>query len=180
MVFEHGDEPDSVLTVIARVLSKDGMLIFHTPNTYGYATILARMIPERLKSRLVHLLQRREEEDVFPAYYRLNSPASIRKTAAESGFKVNEIRLVCSSAQVVVFPPIAFLELIWIRFLLSKTGRPLRTNIITILEKARDAEMESRIPARSRSGSCADEDPESRPAATAPDALPGHVPHTAS
>ena len=136
MVFEHLDDPEGLLTEIARVLSKDGELIFHTPNTYGYATILARMIPESLKSKLVYVLQDRKEEDVFPAYYKINSPASIQKTATACGLKVHEIRLICSSAQVVVFPPIAFLELIWIRFLLSKTGRPLRTNIIAILENA--------------------------------------------
>lgn len=135
MVFEHFDNPEKQLMEIFRVLSRGGKLIFHTPNKLGYTTLLARMIPKSIKDRLVYILQGRKEEDVFPAFYRINSKSQIYKLAKLTGFNVLKIKMICSSAQFVILPPIVFLELIYIRFLMSKLGKPLRTNIIAILEK---------------------------------------------
>jgi ubiquinone/menaquinone biosynthesis C-methylase UbiE len=136
MVFEHLDNPERQLKEIARVLTKGGKLIFHTPNALGYATLFARMIPEFIKKKFIYLLEGRKEEDVFVTHYKINTPSQIKRLAKLSGFSVSEIRMICSSAQFVVLPPIVFLELIWIRFLMSKAGKPLRTDIIAILEKA--------------------------------------------
>ncbi len=136
MVFEHLDNPEKQLKEISRVLTKGGKLIFHTPNKLAYSTLAAMIIPETIKDRLVYILQGRKEEDVFPAYYKINSPSKIKEIAALSGFNVLKIKMICSSAQFVVLPPIVFFELIWIRLLMSKRGKPLRTNIIAILEKA--------------------------------------------
>jgi 2-polyprenyl-3-methyl-5-hydroxy-6-metoxy-1,4-benzoquinol methylase len=136
MVFEHLDTPEEQMKEIARVLSKGGKLVFHTPNRLGYSTLAAMIIPEAIKDRLVYILQGRKEEDVFPAYYGINSQSRIQEIAALSGFNVSKIKMICSSAQFVIFPPILIFELIWIRLLMTKVGRPLRTNIIAILEKA--------------------------------------------
>ena len=57
MVFEHLDHPEKQLREIARVLSKDGKLIFHTPNKFGYATLIARLIAEAIKAKLVYVIQ---------------------------------------------------------------------------------------------------------------------------
>lgn len=135
MVFEHLNCPEKQLKEICRVLSKGGKLIFHTPNKLSYATLLARMLPDCIKPKLVYILQNRKEEDVFPAFYRINSISQIHKTAKLVGFNVLKIKLLCSSAQFVVLPPLAVLELIYIRLLMFKAGRLLRTNIIAILEK---------------------------------------------
>ena len=135
MVFEHLDNPEKQLKEIARVLAKNGKLIFHTPNNLSYSTLMARMLPEAIKGKLIYFLQGRKEEDVFPAYYRINSQKRIKHLAKLSGLTVSKIRMICSSAQFVVLPPIVLFELIWIRFLMSKVGKPFRTNIITILQK---------------------------------------------
>ena len=136
MVFEHLDNPEGQLKEISRILKSGGKLIFHTPNTLGYTSIMARICPEFIKDKIVYFLQRREEEDVFRAYYRINSTSKIVNMAKSSGFNVSQIMMICSSAQFVVFPPIVFFELLWIRFLMTEIARPLRTNIIAILEKA--------------------------------------------
>ena len=117
------------------MLKSGGKLIFHTPNKFGYTTLLARMIPEFIKKKLVYFLQGRKEEDVFPTYYRINSRSQIARLADLSGFYVLKLRMVCSSATLIILPPIVLLELIWIRFLMLRAGRPLRTNIIAILQK---------------------------------------------
>lgn len=136
MVFEHFDKPEEQLTEIARVLKPRGKLIFHTPNTFGYTTMMAKMIPEVIKQKLVYIFQRRKEEDVFPAFYEINSLSKITKLANMLGFKIVQIKMICSSAQFVIIPPIVFFELLWIRLLMTKIMKPFRTNIIAILEKA--------------------------------------------
>lgn len=136
MVFEHLDNPEIQLKEICRVLSNRGILIFHTPNKFSYTTLMARIIPEFIKEKLVYILEGRKAEDVFPAFYRINSRSEICKLAKLSGFNVIKLKLICSSGQFVILPPIVLFELIWIRFLMSKAGKSLRTNIIATLEKA--------------------------------------------
>lgn len=137
MVFEHLDDPDAQLREIRRILKPGGTLLFHTPNALSYATLAAKLIPESVKDRLVYLLQKRKEEDVFPAYYKINSPRSIREHARASGFEVDEVRMITSSAQLVVIPPLVFFELVLIRMLMTDRMKPYRTNIIVRLTKPR-------------------------------------------
>ncbi len=135
MVFEHLDNPQVQLTEIYRILKPGGTLIFHTPNTLGYTTIMAKLIPEAIKEKLVYLLQGRKDEDVFPAYYKVNSKSKIEKLAQRTGFRTKKIKMIVSSAQFVVIPPIVIFELLWIRLLMTKPFKCLRTNIIAFLEK---------------------------------------------
>ena len=135
MVFEHLDKPEKQLREISRVLIKGGKLIFHTPNILSYATLIATAVPKSLKTRLVRILQGRKEEDVFSTYYKVNSVSQIRKLAKLCNFRIIQTRLICSSPELAICLPLAFIEVIWIRFLMSKFGRPLRNNIIAILEK---------------------------------------------
>ena len=136
MVFEHLEDPEHQLKEIFRVLSVGGKLIFHTPNILGYSTIFARIIPEPLKAKIVYLLQGRKEEDVYPAFYRINSFRKIVELTKHSGFTLSKIYMICSSAQFAILPPIVVFELIFIRLLLSRAGRSFRTNIIAILGKS--------------------------------------------
>jgi SAM-dependent methyltransferase len=136
MVFEHLDDPQAQLSEIARVLAPGGRLIFHTPNKYGYATVMAKLIPEAFKGRLIYLLHRRREEDVFPAFYRINSKHDISSIARRSGFGIEEIRQSNSVAQFIIIPPLAVLELLWLRFLMTGAGRALRPNLIAVLQKS--------------------------------------------
>jgi ubiquinone/menaquinone biosynthesis C-methylase UbiE len=135
MVFEHLRFPEGQLKEIHRVLKKKGKLIFHTPNKWGYTTLFSRMVPEIIKDNLVNLLEGRKPEDVFQTFYKINSSAEIHRLADLANFKVLSVKLICSSPQFIIFPPILIFEMIFIKFLLSQFGRSLRTNIIAILEK---------------------------------------------
>ncbi len=138
MVVEHLENPDVQFREINRVLKPGGLFVFHTPNNLGYTTLLARAIPEAFKTHLISYLQGRKEEDVFPTYYRANSAKRIEALAAASGFRVERIHLLASSAQLVMLFPLVLLELMWIRFLLTDSGKKLRTNIISVLRKDND------------------------------------------
>src|SRR5438270_12099032 len=57
MVVEHLDAPRTQFAEIARVLKPGDVFIVHTPNRRGYATIAARLIPKRIKKKLVNLFE---------------------------------------------------------------------------------------------------------------------------
>ncbi len=137
MVLEHLSDPESQLREICRVLKPGGLFLFHTPNVLGYTTMMARLIPGVVKKKLIHLLDRRSGEEVFPTYYRANSFRRIRTLAAATGFQSVQIRPTASTATFAVIPPLAVVELVWIRIILTKRFRRLRPNLIGALRKAR-------------------------------------------
>lgn len=138
MVFEHLSDPVGQLKEIYRILKPGGMLMFHTPNAWGYGTFLARMIPDAIKDKLVYLLDGRDSLDVFKTYYRINSVAQIEKVIRETGFCIYRMHPVVSDAIFAVIPPLAFFELIFIRLLMMKCFRRLRSSFIVVLLKPVD------------------------------------------
>lgn len=137
MVFEHLKEPRIQLKEVSRILKPGGILILHTPNVLGYSTFISRFIPEFIKYGIIRVLQGRKEADVFPTYYKLNSTRAIENAAAFAGLGIKSIRLIVSEAEFIMIPPLAILELIFIRLLMSKFLKPFRTNIVAILQKPR-------------------------------------------
>jgi SAM-dependent methyltransferase len=135
MVVEHVAEPRVLLSEAHRVLKPSGVFLFHTPNLLNYATMLAHLVPERCKVRLIEFLEARKAEDVFPTLYRMNTPGRVRELASSVGFRVVELRLTESSAQAVMLGPLVLLELVWIRMLRLRLLQALRSNLIVVLQK---------------------------------------------
>lgn len=135
MVFEHLKEPQAQLADIYRILKPGGELIFHTPNSRGYGPFLASLLPESIKDRIIWYLQRRKPEDVFPTYYKINTPEAITELASAVGFRVVSLRLIVSTPLFIMVPPLLVLELIFIRLLMTRLGKPFRSNIIAVLRK---------------------------------------------
>ena len=135
MVIEHLDKPEEQFREVSRILKPGGTFIFHTPNALGYITMLARFIPGVVKDKLAYIFDGRKEEDVFDTHYRANTQRCIKLLSQRANFKVLKVRLLATDAAFAVIPPLAFLELLWIRLLMTKPLAPLRTNIIAILRK---------------------------------------------
>lgn len=135
MVVEHLDDPNRQFTEINRILRTKGIFLFHTPNAKGYGVLLSRLVPEFLKGKLIHLVEGREEHDVFETHYAANTEESIKTLAQSNGFEVVESHLLMTDAIFAVFPPLAIIELMWIRLLMSEPMRAFRTNIIVALRK---------------------------------------------
>lgn len=135
MVVEHVAQPPALLSEARRVLKPNGIFLFHTPNTLSYATLMARLVPETLKVRLIGFLESRKAEDVFPTFYRMNVPGRILELSRNAGLDVAELNRVESSAQSVMLGPVVLFELLWIRLLRLSALRDFRSNLIVILQK---------------------------------------------
>ena len=96
---------------------------------------MARLLPKRIKRFLIAVLEEREEADVFTTYYRANSRRRLTSIAGRSGLRVLDLRMVLSSAEFAVVTPVAILELLWIRALMTHYLRAFRPTIIGIFSK---------------------------------------------
>ncbi len=135
MVVEHLDNPGEQFKEIHRILRPKGMFLFHTPNAYGYGVVLSRFVPEFLKGKLIYLLEGRQEHDVFETHYKANTEAQVRELARKHGFEVVQLDLLSTDAIFAMVPPLAALELLWIKLLMTEPMRSLRTNMIVVLRK---------------------------------------------
>ena len=79
-VFEHVLEPKKFALEIARVLKPGGWLCARTPNAWGYVAMCARAVPNTAHAAVLRFLQpERQEQDIFPTYYRLNTHHALRR-----------------------------------------------------------------------------------------------------
>jgi ubiquinone/menaquinone biosynthesis C-methylase UbiE len=147
MVVEHLDQPEKQFAEVARVLRPGGRFVFHTPNAQAYATRVARLIPEGAKGILARVLEGRRTEDVFPTFYRANTAQHLHHIAANSEFSVREIRYLTSSAVFAVVLPLAIVELLWIRLLMTRRLAPYRHTLIGIFEKQPATARKNHLPA---------------------------------
>jgi len=63
---------------LLRVLKPGGFICAMTPNRHGYIALASRLAGNRSHVALLEKIQPdRKPEDVFPAFYRLNTPAAV-------------------------------------------------------------------------------------------------------
>lgn len=80
MALEHIREPTKFFSECSRVVKPGGFVCIRTPNRWSYVSIIASLIPNRLHANVVGVVQPgRKAEDVFPTYYRANTPKVIQK-----------------------------------------------------------------------------------------------------
>ena len=135
MVVEHLDDPVGQFVEIRRVLAPGGVFLCHTPNSHGYPTLAARLVPNAVKRLLVRGLEGRRGWDVFKTYYRANSPRALKRIAAASQLQIRDIAMTLSSAVLAIAPPLALFELLWIRALRSSWLKALRPTMIATLTR---------------------------------------------
>jgi SAM-dependent methyltransferase len=135
MVVEHLVNPARQFAEIARILKPGGVFLFLTPNLRGYTTRAARLLPERIKPRLAGLLEGRSTEKVFPTFYRANTRETIQRAAKPAGLRVARFEYIRSSAEFAMIPPLALLELVWLRALATGKLEGLRQNLVVALRK---------------------------------------------
>jgi SAM-dependent methyltransferase len=80
-VLEHIEHPERFASEIDRVLKPGGWFCARTPASLSLIAIASRLVPNRLHAASLEYIQdgTRKSEDVFPAYYRLNSLRALRR-----------------------------------------------------------------------------------------------------
>lgn len=137
-VMEHVDDPDAVFAEASRVLAPGGRWLFLTANKWDYASIVARMVPNRLHPLIVRRVEGRAEEDTFPTRYRVNDRRTIERLAQRHGFSVTGFSYLGQYPNYFQFSPLLFRAAshyeLWLRRRPSR--RWLQGWILASLQKA--------------------------------------------
>jgi len=108
-VMEHVTDPARVYCEIYRVLKPDGRFIFLTANLWDYASIIAKLIPNRFHPWVVSKTEGREEHDVFPVAYRTNTRGAVQRWAKQAGFEIGSFRYLGQYPSYFMFNGLLFL-----------------------------------------------------------------------
>ena len=99
LVAEHMERPVQALREIRRVLKPGGRIVLCASLKYFWGSLLNQVLPEAVKIRLLGLLAGKQEEDVFKAYYRMNTLYEAEKALKEAGFSGIKIKSYCGYYQ---------------------------------------------------------------------------------
>jgi SAM-dependent methyltransferase len=94
MVAEHLDNPARAFAEIGRCLMPGGALIINTPNLLNYGVmgnaVASKVLPEKMRLRLVYGSDDRPPEDFFPVRYKANTMRTLVGMLRDAGFHVHK------------------------------------------------------------------------------------------
>lgn len=108
-VMEHVTDPAKVYSEIHRVLRPGGHFVFLTANLWDYASIIAKLVPNRFHPWIVSKTEGRAEHDVFPVAYRTNTRRAVVKWSAHSGLDIVSFRYLGQYPSYFMFNGFFFL-----------------------------------------------------------------------
>ena len=104
---EHVDDPEPFVAELARTLRPGGVFVGRTISRYSPLSAAARLVPNEKHARWLSVLQpRRQEKDVFPTRYRMNSERELRALFARH-FEVNVLHRVGLEQYLLRWPRLA-------------------------------------------------------------------------
>ncbi|MDP6966584.1 MAG: class I SAM-dependent methyltransferase [Candidatus Marinimicrobia bacterium] len=130
-VVEHLPDTETGFADIERVLKQNGKVIVITTNVWSPFVAFARLLPYRLKQKMLRSLYKVEEEDILPTYYRFNSASQMRRGV--KGLRLIELDYV----QGATYDRRYLFLLFFFWHLISKRGplKPFRDNLLSVFEK---------------------------------------------
>ncbi len=150
MVMEHVANPEETLAEANRVLSPGGVFLFHTPNVASPLVFLASKLPDPVLKWIVRAFEGRDEQDVYPTRYRINTRGRVAELGSGAGFRVEEVRFEEAGALTAALGPLAAFELVCIRLITSPMLETLRPVMIATLRKPLDEKGMAAVGADSR------------------------------
>jgi SAM-dependent methyltransferase len=108
-VMEHVTDPAGVYSETFRVLKPGGYFIMLTANLWDYASIIAKLVPNRFHPWIVSKTEGREEHDVFPIAYRTNTRGAVETWVKRAGFEIVSFRYLGQYPSYFMFNGFLFL-----------------------------------------------------------------------
>lgn len=102
-VLEHIANPDQFMADLRRVLRPGGVAVLMAANSRHPVLILSKLLPHRVKARLLRWSAGRDESDTFPTYYRMNTPGRLKQLAQAQGLDILKV-------EAREFTPINYLD----------------------------------------------------------------------
>jgi ubiquinone/menaquinone biosynthesis C-methylase UbiE len=134
-VAEHFERPLACHREIARVLKRRGLLLFQTPSRYWYPMLAAQATPQWFhKFYLRHFGSGRDENEVFPTYYRFNDDLAIREQLKDCGFAC-ELEYRSVAPGYLRYSPLTFMLGVLYERTIEKRFPALRGVIIGVAHK---------------------------------------------
>jgi SAM-dependent methyltransferase len=94
MVVEHLDQPADAFAEVARCLRTGGAFIVMTPNLLNYGifgnAVATKVLPQKLRLRMVNASDSRADEDIFPVRYKANTMHRLVNLLSGSGLQVQK------------------------------------------------------------------------------------------
>lgn len=84
---------------------------------------------------MVGYLERRKDEDVFPAYYRMNEPQTIARVSKLTGFEAEELRLIGSCGELDRLGPISWVECLLLKGIQDSFHGILQPDVLGVLKR---------------------------------------------
>jgi len=140
MVAEHLADPRKCMAEITRVLAPGGVVVIHTPNLRHYMVFLnhtlGRLLPRRWREWAVRAAEGRISEEIFPAFYRMNSLARLRKLAGEFDLETEHAEVLPSPRPFFNFLlPLAAVQLLLMRLMTLRPLKNLEATLLVVLRK---------------------------------------------
>ncbi len=136
MVLEHLDQPAQAFDEIARVLAPGGRFLFVTPHKWNpIIRASSILLSQAARRRLAAVIELREEEHIFPTFYRANSSRAIERYAKDAGFNVEYLERFYSYPFLQNHPRSVLLEIALDGLLHAVSGNRFGTNLIGVLTK---------------------------------------------
>lgn len=136
-LMEHLSDPRSAMAEIHRVLKPGGHYISLLPNLGDYGSVVAKMVPNRFHPRIVKLVEGRDIQDTFPAYFRCNTKGSLQKWCESTGLELEECLYLGQYPAYFTFNPVLFYFATGYEKLISSTEklRFLRGWLLVVIRK---------------------------------------------
>lgn len=136
MVAEHISDPESVIESLNRLMRPGGCVVIYTPNKWSLMSMVASIIPDNLHASVVRIFSpRRQDEDVFPTCYKMNTKRTLRSLFENGGFDEAGFAYVDDCVATQRFRVTYFLELcLWRLFQLAGVRYP-ENNILGVYQK---------------------------------------------
>jgi len=108
-VIEHVVDPDRAYSEVCRILKPGGHFVFLTANMWDYASLIACAVPNNWHPWIVHHVEGRAENDVFPTAYKSNTKRQVNSLAKRTGFNVNRFEYLGQYPNYFLFSKPLFL-----------------------------------------------------------------------